>query len=63
MFLQDVAFAREEWRIGDCSWHLFSVCDGHGGAGAAEFIEKNLQNVLGPRLPKGAPPPWHTPGT
>lgn len=55
---EDVAFAHENWELGSCSWKVFCVCDGHGGAGAAEFVESNLLNVLGMHLPRTEPPQW-----
>ncbi|GMH43107.1 hypothetical protein BSKO_11029 [Bryopsis sp. KO-2023] len=57
---EDVAFAHENWELGECSWKIFCVCDGHGGPGAAEFVERNLLNTLGLHLPKTKPPPWGT---
>lgn len=39
-----------------CNWSLYCVCDGHGGAAAAQFLKERMGANLVKRLPLGNPP-------
>eukprot|EP00803_Ostreobium_quekettii_P008040 evm.model.scf_1092.5 EVM.evm.TU.scf_1092.5 scf_1092:38183-40563(-) len=40
------------------SWSLYCLCDGHGGALAANYAMGNLWRVLSPLLPTARDPTW-----
>ncbi|CAD7695833.1 unnamed protein product [Ostreobium quekettii] len=56
---EDVALAREGLtkEAGGPTWSLYGICDGHGGAVAANYVTGNMWRALRPRLP--AAPPNH----
>eukprot|EP00803_Ostreobium_quekettii_P008420 evm.model.scf_173.1 EVM.evm.TU.scf_173.1 scf_173:4518-8561(+) len=59
-----VVFVREAFAATEDGeeWSLYCVCDGHGGAGAANYVRAHLRKVLSPLLPKAPPPPARTKG-
>lgn len=44
------------------SWEVFGICDGHGGAGAAEFLKRELVRLLARALPDWRPDSWCSQG-
>ena len=45
-----------------CKWQLYCVCDGHGGVGAAHYVEDQLIETLKKLLPRGPQPDMETQG-
>eukprot|EP00803_Ostreobium_quekettii_P010147 evm.model.scf_533.4 EVM.evm.TU.scf_533.4 scf_533:60513-66608(+) len=53
---EDVAFVDESIETSACVWKLYCVCDGHGGVGAARFVQEQLITSLRRLLPRGPQP-------
>eukprot|EP00803_Ostreobium_quekettii_P003280 evm.model.scf_241.1 EVM.evm.TU.scf_241.1 scf_241:21632-26863(-) len=60
---EDVLFVREGLArsAGGQPWSLYAVCDGHGGAMAANYVMGHLWRVLGPLLPASGLPHRQSP--
>ena len=51
---QDIAFL-ETYTKGELEWDVYCLCDGHGGAEAAQYIQSHLTDALRFRLPQERP--------
>lgn len=56
---EDVMFVNEV-ETPSCQWKIFCVCDGHGGPGAAKYVEEQLVQRLRRLLPPGPQPAMDT---